>query len=317
MLAIRRVIASLPALTADEIAQRDGAIAGGRCAPHLWPLWPIAQADRALWRRLVDDENIARFSVYGLFPETYGVVYGGANPAVRYDGRSRGRVAIITGQRDGSSVGIVIKPCQSPAEAQIAAIAGELGVGPRQFPSVSGFISEEFVEGRFLTDLIPDDATPDRMGSIGKALGAALRSLHLAGVCYNDATISDPDGRSHVILTSEGSIRLIDFGVALLLRDHPAGLTFHDAYNAARTDPMFRLFRQMAGGGDSQSLGDFVAEYGRRLARRTAEEIQERDWRIAEEGLSAIAARFGPPIVEAIRDGLADGRSSGTLPGPD
>ncbi len=310
------MIAALPTLTADEIAQRNEAITGGRCAPHLWPLWPIAQADRALWRRLVDDENILRFSVYGLFPETYGVVYEGGNPAVRYDGRSRGRVAIITGQRDGGPVSIVIKPCQSPAESEIAAIAGELGVGPRQFPSISGFISEEFVEGKFLTDLTPDDATRERMESIGKALGAALRSLHLAGICYNDATISDPDGRSHVILTSEGSIRLIDFGVALLLRDHPAGLTFHDAYNAARTDPMFRLFRQMAGGVDSQSLGDFVAEYGRRLARQTAEEIQERDWRIAEEGLSAIAARFGPVVVEAMRDGLANGRSSGTLPGP-
>ncbi len=315
MLAIRRVIATLPALTADEIAQRDGAITGGRCAPHLWPLWPISQADRSLWRLLIDDANIARFSVYGLFPETYGVVYGGGNPAVRYDGRSRGRVAIITGQRYGSPVGIVIKPCQSPAEAGIADIAGELGVGPRQFPSISGFISEEFVEGRFLTELTPDDATQDRWRSIGKALGAALRSLHLAGVCYNDATISDPDGRSHVILTSEGSIRLIDFGVALLLRGHPSDLTFHDAYNAARTDPMFHLFRQMAGGGDSQSLGNFVAEYGRRLAHQTMEEIQERDWRIAEGGLSAIAARFGPMVVEAMGDGLADGRSSGTLPG--
>lgn len=316
MLAIRQVIATLPALTADEIAQRDRAVTGGRCAPRLWPLWPISQADRALWRLLVDDENIARFSVYGLFPETYGVVYEGGNPAVRYDGRSRGRVAIITGQRGGSPVGIVIKPCQSPAEAEIAAIAGELGVGPRQFSSVSGFISEEFVAGRFLTELTPDDATQERGKSIGKVLGAALRSLHLAGVCYNDATISDPDGRSHVILTSEGSIRLIDFGVALLLRDHPSDLTFHDAYNAARTDPMFRLFRQLAGGGDSPSLGDFVAEYGRRLARRTVEEIQERDWRIAEAGLSAIAARFGPVVVAAMEDGLADGRSSGTLAGP-
>ncbi len=315
-MAIRREIASLPALTAGEIAQRDGAVTGGHCVPHLWPFWPILQADRALWRLLLDDENIARFSVYGLFPKTYGVVYEGGNPAVRYDGRSRGRVAIITGQRDGSPVAIVIKPCQSPAEAEIAAIAGELGVGPRQFPSISGFISEEFVEGRFLTDLTADDATPDRVSSIGEALGTVLRRLHLAGVCYNDATISDPDGRSHVILTSEGSIRVIDFGVALLLRHHPSDLTFHDAYNAARTDPMFRLFRQMAGGGDSQSLGNFVAEYGRRLARQTAKEIQERDWRIAEAGLSAVAARFGPVVAEAMGNGLADGRASGTLPGP-
>ena len=71
---MRRVIATLPVLTADEIAQRDAAVTGGRCAPHLWPFWPLSQVDRGLWRGLVDDENIARFSVYGLFPETYRVV---------------------------------------------------------------------------------------------------------------------------------------------------------------------------------------------------------------------------------------------------
>ena len=315
MLAIRQVIATLPTLTAEDIAQRDAAVTGGRCARRLWPLWPISRSDGALWRLLVDDENVADFSVYGLFPETYDVVYGSGNCSIRYDGRTRGSVAIITGQHNGNAVGIVIKPCQSPAEAEIAAIAGGLGVGPRQFATISGFISEEFVEGRFLTDLSPAEATPGLMRGIGQSLGTALRALHASGVCYNDATISDPDGRAHVILTPEGSTRLIDFGVALLLRDHPAGLTFHDAYNAARTDPMFRLFRQMGGGGDSQSLGDFVAEYGRRLARQSAAEIQERDWRIAEEGLSAIATRFGPEAVEAMRDGVAMGRWSNPLPG--
>ena len=309
------MIATLTALTADEVAQRDAAVTGGHCAPHLWPLWPLAQANRTLWRLLAGDENIPRFSVYGLFPETYGVVYGGSSPVVRYEGRTRGRVAIITGQHDGSAVGIVVKPCQSPAEAEIAAIAGGLGVGPRQFPTISGFISEEFVMGRFLTDLTPAETTQDLMQGMGRELGIALRHLHAAGVCYNDAIISDRNERSHAILTSVGGIRLIDFGVALLLRDHPAGLTFHDAYNAARTDPMFRLFRQMIGGGAAQSLGDFITEYGRRLARLSAAEIQERDWIIAEEGLSAIVARFGPGAVEAMRDGIAIGRWSETLPG--
>ena len=252
---------------------------------------------------LLDDDRIERFSVYGLFPATYPLVYGPQSDAVsiRYDGRTRGRVAIINGE----SAGMVIKPCQSSREAEIAAIAGELGVGPAQLPTIDGFISEEFVDGRFLTDLTIAEATEDRMRSVGAALADALSRLHAAGVCYNDATISDPEGRSHIILQADGEIRLIDFGVALLLDNHPEALTFEDAWNAARTDPMFRLFRQMTGGGDDAALGRFVADYGRRLAGQTAAEIQSRDWRIAEEGVAIIAGRYGPMAVDALRGGLA------------
>ena len=51
--------------------------------------------------------------------------------------------------------------------------------------------------GTFLTDLAPESANPERMRRIGAALGNAIRSLHDAGICYNDATVADPNGRSH------------------------------------------------------------------------------------------------------------------------
>ena len=243
--------------------------------------------------------------MYGLFPAVSPLVYGPESDTVsiRYDGRTRGRVAII----NGKSAGVVIKPCQSSREAEIAAIAGELGVGPRQLPTIDGFITEEFVDGRFLTDLTKAEATEDRMRSVAAALADALNRLHAAGVCYNDATISDPEGRSHIILRPDDEIRLIDFGVALLLDNHPEALTFEDAWNAARTDPMFRLFRQMTGGDDGEALGRFVADYGRRLAGQTVAQIQSRDWRIAEEGASIIAARYGPVAADALREGLSQG----------
>ena len=309
---IRRVIAELPLLTHDDISVRDSAVEGGQCPVRLWPLWPLAHREDELWRSLTEDERIARFSVYGLFPASYDLVYGdGASDVdVRYDGRSRGRVAIISGRRGGESVEIVIKPCQSPGETEIAAIAGDLEVGPRQFSSIPGFLTEEFVNGPFLTDLKGEEVSPERMRSIGQRLGAALSKLHAAGICYNDATVSDPDGRSHTILLPDGDIRIIDFGVALLLRDHPENLTFHDAYNAARTDPMFRLFRQMTSDAESDALGRLVADYGRRLSRQFADQIQARDWRIAEEGASFIADTCGPLAADALMAGISDGKSS-------
>ena len=304
---IRKTIAGLARLTPDGIAVRDTAVADGKCSVALWPLWPLALTDPVLWSTVVADERIGEFSVYGLFPATYDLVNSdeGSAARVRYDGRTRGRVAIISGQRDGHPVNVVVKPCQSRRETEIAAIAGSLGVGPEQLPTIDGFITEEFVDGEFLTDMSPSRATPERMRELGVALGDAIRSLHGAGICYNDATISDPDGRSHLIVQSDGSIRLIDFGVALLLDNHPAGLSFQDAYNAARTDPMFRLFRQMSDGADDAALGKFIADYGSQLSHQTVAEVQARDWRIADEGATMIASRFGPAAADALRAGMA------------
>ena len=297
-------------MTEGDIAERDAAVRDGRCPVRLWPLWPLACQGDELWELLTGDPSIPRFSVYGLFPASYDLVYGAdaGDLDVRYDGRTRGRVAMIRGHIQGEAVGVVIKPCQSPGEADIAEIAGQLELGPRQLPSIDGFLTEEFAHGPFLTDLSPEDATAERMHNIGHQLGKALSRLHAAGVCYNDATIADPEGRSHIIL-SIGGVLLIDFGVALLLRDHPTDLTFHDAYNAARTDPMFRLFRQMASGPDPDTLGRFIRDYGRRLAQQSVEDIQSRDWRIAHEGISVIAIRYGSLAADALRAGISAGKS--------
>ena len=304
--ALRAVIAGLPSLTPDEVAIRDAAVADGRCPLNLWPLWPLAPANPELWDSIIQDERIAEFSVYGLFPAAYDLVYGpqGGAAAIRYDGRTRGRVAIISGQRAGKTVRVVIKPCQSRGESEIARIAGELGVGPQQLPTIAGFISEEYVEGTFLTELPAGQADAERMRRVGAGLRDVINRLHDAGICYNDATLSDPDGRSHLLVLPDESLRLIDFGVALLLREHPSGLTFEDACNAARTDPMFRLFRQMSGDSGDGALAGFVNEYGRRLARQSAAEIQSRDWRFAAEGAAMVGQRLGPAAAAALRDGL-------------
>jgi tRNA A-37 threonylcarbamoyl transferase component Bud32 len=295
----------------DDIAERDAAVRDGRYPERLWPLWPLADHSGALWKLLVEDQRVERFAVYGLFPASYDLVYGSESVDVdiRYDGRTRGRVAIITGRLRGQAVGIVIKPCQSPGESEIAGIAGDLGLGPRQLPSIDGFLTEEFVHGPFLTDLTPEEASAERMFSIGRELGFGLSRLHAAGICYNDAIVSDPNGRSHSILSTNG-VRLIDFGVALLLRDHPANLTFHDAYNAARTDPMFRLFRRMASEAGPETLGRVIDDYGRRLAQKSVEEIQSRDWRIAEEGVTVVAGMYGSVAAGALWAGIAAGKSA-------
>ena len=85
---IRKIIAGLARLTPDDIAVRDTAVADGKCSVALWPLWPLALTDPALWSTVVADDRIGEFSVYGLFPAAYDIVYGDYHQAteVRYDG---------------------------------------------------------------------------------------------------------------------------------------------------------------------------------------------------------------------------------------
>ena len=165
------------------------------------PLWPVAAQDSELFQRLTRDALVESHSIYGFFPQAYELVYGQQQPAnISFDGRSRGRVAILRGET-GS---LVIKPMQSRREDEIAAIAGALGVGPRQFPSLPGFLTEEFIEGQFFTELTAQQARPDSMQRVGRSLGSMLGQLHQNQIYYNDATLSDPGGRSHLLVGHDG-----------------------------------------------------------------------------------------------------------------
>ena len=56
---------------------------------------------------------------------------------------------------------------------------------------------------------------------------------------------SHPRGRSHLLVDSDGSCRIIDFGISLMLDQHP-DLGREEVHNFVRTLPMYRVFRGMA-----------------------------------------------------------------------
>ena len=75
----------------------------------------------------------------------------------------------------------------------IARLAGEGFIGPSQFPSLEGFLSEEWVAGRFFTVLTEKAVCEEAMYAIGEKLGSMLAELHARQIYYNDATVSDPE----------------------------------------------------------------------------------------------------------------------------
>ena len=212
--------------------------------------------------------------------------------------------------------GLVVKPLQSAREDAIARLAGDRAVGPAQLPTLEGFLVEELAPGVFFTGLSFSPAAKEAAYVVGKRLGEMVRSLHDCGIYYNDATISDPKGRSHLLVDlkpgadslAEPGCRLIDFGVSVLLDNFP-NLEPQEMYNLVRTTPEFRLLSRMGvqGGIQGTGLGQFLAQFRRRLVDMSREEILARDLRYFEEGLKQAVPFVGMGVIQPVRTGFYEG----------
>ena len=135
---LRATIVGLRRLSDEEVQSATASVRQGSCPGHLAAFWSLAakdgeiEFDSQLFNKLSLDPLLSSYSFYGLFPATYRRIYlNGERPEIVYDGRTRGRVAIL---RFGDRDGIVIKPLQSDRENAIAQLAGDMLVGPDQLP---------------------------------------------------------------------------------------------------------------------------------------------------------------------------------------
>ena len=297
---VRRFIAGLESQAVGEREEAEAAVVEGRCPPPLAPLWGLSVENPPLFERLCGDAKALTYSIFGFFPTVHAWVYGQETPpAVVWEGRTRGLVALLDNIDDGASV----KPKQSRREDEIAAIAGELGVGPGQRESLTGFLCEDLVRGRFFAELPVETVAEESWLEAGHRLGRMLEALHGRGICYNDATLSDPEGRSHLLVHESGEMTLIDFGVSVLLDRHPR-LEGEEVFNLLRTDPMFRVFRGMASG--PEDIQRLVYDYGRKLAGTSKEDILSRDLRFTEQGIGYVAKRMGERVGDLVATGFGE-----------
>jgi len=295
---IRRAIAPPPPKPPEEVIEAMRPAPGLPVPEHMPPFWKLSDLEMPLFLRLTADPVVKALSRYAFFPEVFGAVKSGHDvPILELSGRARGMVATIRFHEWS----IVIKPLQNSREDQIARTAGEIDVGPEQLESLPGYLTEEFVPGTFFTQLPEDRLTDDFLATVGTNLGMMLRRLHQADIYYNDVTFSDPRGRSHLLVNEDGSCRLIDFGISMLLDRHPA-LEREEVHNFVRTLPMYRVFRGMAE--DESHVDQFLEDYAEKLAESSKLEITSRDLVFAREGLSMAAKRMGERIVEPVKEGF-------------
>jgi len=297
---IRRAIAPPPPKPPEEVINAMRPAAGMPVPEHMPPFWKLSDLEMPLFLKLTVDLVVKVLSRYAFFPEVYQRLRSGHDiPSLEFSGRARGMVAIL-GFQDCS---IVIKPHLSSREDQIARIAGEIGAGPVQLESLPGYLTEEFVAGRFFTEVPEDDLTDDFLATVGSYVGAMMRRLHQADIYYNDVTFSDPRGRSHLLVEPSGSCRLIDFGISLLLDRHPA-LEREEVHNFVRTLPMYRVFRGMAE--DESHVDNFLGDYAQKLAASSKLDITSRDLVFAREGLNMAAKRMGERIIGPVKEGFIE-----------
>jgi tRNA A-37 threonylcarbamoyl transferase component Bud32 len=115
----------------------------------------------------------------------------------------------------------VIKRTENDQEPVIAKLMAEIGVGPKQFESIDGYITEEFIKGSTINGIVKDEYTPEYMEELGQKIATAIELVHDKNILINDQLLVDDNGKSHTIVTPEGGIRFIDFGAAVDLTNYP------------------------------------------------------------------------------------------------
>ena len=275
---IRITISKLPFMSESDARAMNLAVSTG-VPSHLAPFHRLNNSHPDLYSKLVIDPFVVKYNVYGFFPLAYDLIYlSDKSPDITFSGRTRGRVAILT----SSSTNMVIKPLQNSNEAKVATLAGELGVGPKQFDSLQGFLSEEYISGNFITDNKSDRDIRPHLEHIGANLGVALSELHANSICYNDTILSDPNRRSHLMLLQTNNIKLIDFGISLSLEGYPR-FSLEETFNYVRTMPIYRMFTAM--NPTPEDISSFLRSYQKKFSKISIDEIYYRDLQFLNEGL--------------------------------
>ena len=267
---------------------------------YMYPFVGIFATNPNLYRKISEDERVQKYSLFGFFPETFNLVYGSeVSPEISFDGGNRGLVGIIK----HPTKKVVVKPTQNSREQEVAQIADELGVGPKQYTSIDGFLTEQFVEGELFSRLSGDMASADKVYHLGRRMGEILSKLHSREIYYNDTILTDDLGRSHVIVTKTSPAILFDYGVALRLDKHP-NLIDEEVYNFARTLPMVGMFLGMQP--SQEQVQALVQEYRPKLQIALKEQIITRDIDFINEGLTFAKYRLGNHIVELFLRGFKE-----------
>jgi len=287
-------------LSEPEIKILQEQFAGKPIPDFMAPFLGFFATNPNLYKKISGDKRAEKYSLFGFFPESFDIVYGSeTSPQISFQGGNRGIVAVIK----HPAKNIVIKPVQNSRENEVAGIAVELEVGPFQYRTLDGFLTEQFVEGDLFSRLKEEKKSRDSMYLVGRRIGDILKKLHSREIYYNDTMLTDDFGRSHVIVPETLSAVLFDYGVAIRLDNHP-NLSGEEVFNYARTFPVENMFLSLTP--TKEKIDALVQNYRPKIKRLTKEQIIGRDLDFVDEGLRFAGIRIGNHIIEPFLKGFKE-----------
>ena len=147
---VRDILTGKRRLSSQEIEILRNEFGDKQIPNYMYPFVGLVVTNPDLYRKVSGDERTQKYSLFGFFPETFELVYGSeVSPELSFDGGNRGLVGIIK----HPTKKVVVKPTQNSREQEVAQIANELGIGPKQYASIDGFLTEQFVEGELFSGL--------------------------------------------------------------------------------------------------------------------------------------------------------------------
>ena len=297
---IQELLSGKRILSDSEISMIKIEVDGKQIPNFLVSFLGLVATNQDLYKKISGDSRAKQYSLFGFFPESFDLAYGSeTSPSISFESGNRGVIAIIK----HPTKNIVIKPIQNSRENEIAGIAAELEVGPKQYTTLDGFLTEQFIEGDLFPRMQEDKRYTDSMYRIGRRIGDIFKKLHSREIYYNDTNLTDDLGRSHVIIPQTLSAVLFDYGVALKLDRHP-NLSDEEVFNFARTTPPENMFLEVQP--SKEKVDALVQRYRPKVQNMTQEQIMARDLEFIDEGLKFARFRLGAHIVEPFLRGFKE-----------
>ena len=296
---VRDAISGRFQLTPEQIRQGKELFAATEPPQHLGNAIVFAVTNSDLYQKLLADERAKEFGLYGFFPESFPLVYGSeTSPSLEVGSGNRGYTFLFRHPVKN----LVIKPVQSSRESEIADIAAELGVGPMQYTTLDGFLTEEFLQGKPFSQLRDSETTPKKMYELGRKAAIILNKLHSREIFYNDTTLTDDMGRSH-LMVAEPNPKLFDYGVALRLNNHP-NLTDEEVFNYTQTLPGINF--SLAFDRSPDKINTLIMRFRPQVVGLSKQDIMMRDLELILEGLHFATFRLGGHIFEPFKKGFSE-----------
>jgi len=297
---IREVISRKNSYSPEQLRILKEKYSTDKSVKYLGCLLPLYVLERDLYEKVATDPKVQQYAHLAFFPEIFPLVYASETlPRIGKLQGNRGHIWLV----DHPEKRRVIKPFQNSREGEVAQIVSDLEVGPTQYPSIDGFLTEECIEGELFSQLSKERQSSEHMYTLGERMGEILRLLHSRNIYYNDTILTDDFGRSHVFVPKDRPALLFDYGVALRL-DHYPDVSDEEVWNYARTFPRVNLMIEL-GGMDEEKMMELIIESRISFTRVSKEEIMDRDNDFIQEGLIFAALRFGEDIITPFQNGFS------------